>query len=933
MKNSDSKLEILIDLRKSSNTTYFEGNNVIHSQEIKRIEKIINERKENINSELEYYKDHCKFRQRYHDTISVLGSRGSGKTSFLLTLLEKYQKDSIILPITILDPTLIEEKGHIFLTIISQIKEAVEKAFKSERYNPECPKMSKQKIWREKLKNLAHGLPSIDGIGRKYEDNWHDPEYVMDKGLRAVSSAKKLEQHFHTFVNMSLEILGKKILLLTLDDIDVNFEKGWPVLETIRKYLTTPQVITIISGDIDLFSKAIRKRQWKNFGKELLINEADRLQKMSEYNDLVTEMEGQYLQKVLKPEKRIHLNTLLEKIESYKAAISIDDNGEVLPIKDYYKRIFKEFGITNISQVNAYNAFLLSLPLRTQIQFMLQFNIFKAEFYSINVTDPFLSDLYEKQVQVEQARNMPSMLNIVILKLLLKEKSLSESYQLQPITSDTSLNSSLVSLSLLFSQKVNNHPHLIFDYIIRIAYIRNLLGTIEYKDDNSDNMIARIIPSIEGLCKYAQLYQDKELRNTTGTITAYLRGFLNYQTNKKENVHSYIGTIPVKGLYGSGKKDKEGRIDWVFRNETNKKYIAQIPLNICASSVKNSTIVVYSVFGLLATISDLIREKENLSEALLVLSQIRTHMMPDFTQKGNDDDFDDIDELDLDATEVTGNTQIIEKQIRIWIECKTKPQDMKISPYLLGKIATRFYYTLVNIDKIKQNNLGDYMRYCIIALLNAILVEDAIENYNKEKQKLSESMVNIDNLNLNNTRTSYSVLRHNIAIVSQLEGNFSFSKWMLSCPLFLYFLPKDFFQYLADTSCKLEDITRIFNPLSQKALNESIYTLLCEVEIRKPEERADKSDSIGSIPFYGRNDSDSSKTIRKLMALNADYRQFIAMTTPSEFSIFIKKYQLDFSNTITEAAIKSLQSNIQTAIKARNGQAFTLAAKEWSGTK
>ena len=41
--------------------------------------------------------------------------------------------------------------------------------------------------------------------------------------------------------------------------IDVNFNNGWKVLETIRKYLTSPQIITLLSGDIKLFSKSIRK--------------------------------------------------------------------------------------------------------------------------------------------------------------------------------------------------------------------------------------------------------------------------------------------------------------------------------------------------------------------------------------------------------------------------------------------------------------------------------------------------------------------------------------------------------------------------------------------------------------------------------------------------------------------------------------------------
>ena len=63
--------------------------------------------------------------------------------------------------------------------------------------------------------------------------------------------------------------------MLFFDDADNDFSKGWPVLETLRKYLTSPQLIILISGDLDLFSYLVRKKQWTNFGKALLKNEFD----------------------------------------------------------------------------------------------------------------------------------------------------------------------------------------------------------------------------------------------------------------------------------------------------------------------------------------------------------------------------------------------------------------------------------------------------------------------------------------------------------------------------------------------------------------------------------------------------------------------------------------------------------------------------------
>ena len=81
---------------------------------------------------------------------------------------------------------------------------------------------------------MAEGIPTLDKVGKGFED-WTDPEMIMDKGLRGVRAAKNLEKDFHELVKLGLCILDKKVFLLTLDDIDINFRRGWAVLETVRK--------------------------------------------------------------------------------------------------------------------------------------------------------------------------------------------------------------------------------------------------------------------------------------------------------------------------------------------------------------------------------------------------------------------------------------------------------------------------------------------------------------------------------------------------------------------------------------------------------------------------------------------------------------------------------------------------------------------------
>lgn len=272
---------IIIELSESRNAQKFSEGHLIHADEFDQVIDWIEQRLiyiDNIEKQGKGVKQHEPI--RLHETITVLGTRGSGKTSFLLSILDECRKKNIEV-INIIDPTLIEEKGHIFLTILSEINHKVTTALANKACSPEKDDYFSKKSWDKLLQNMARGLPAMDIINNGYQD-WCDPEYVMNTGLHNVYAARTLEDTFHKLLKLGLKILDKKAFIIALDDIDIDFRKGWPVLETIRKYMTTPYMITLLSGDMRLFSKAIRKQQWKNFGKALLKNEGESLNQIHE---------------------------------------------------------------------------------------------------------------------------------------------------------------------------------------------------------------------------------------------------------------------------------------------------------------------------------------------------------------------------------------------------------------------------------------------------------------------------------------------------------------------------------------------------------------------------------------------------------------------------------------------------------------------------
>lgn len=791
-------------------------------------------------------------RMNLHNTITLSGSRGSGKTSFLLSIV-KWIKDekkdnsrnielSSLQVLEIIDPTLIEEKGHVFLNVISLITDLVEKKLDKNECDPSDNNSPiTRKEWRSSLNKLAAGLPSIDGIGPSNTDNWQDPEFVMDNGLKAVRSAQKLAENFKVFLELSLKVLKKSAFLLIFDDIDVDASKGWTVLETIRKYFTSSTLITLLSGDLELYTTVVRQKKWQNFGKEILKYEGIEQGRLSEFNRRVTKLESQYLQKILQPKYRVHLLSIGEyklynpdkQIYVYRNTKSTpDQHDEKYEVKNLYTQILKSFGVVNKYQAEGYYIYLLGLPLRTQIQFLSLFELPSGKYLtegnvnSISLTDVFLSDLNSSAIDINTAVNNPKTLNRIILKFLLKEKKLEELYQLQPITTNYSLNASLLSLNFLLSFNIENDPYLIFDYFIKIGYIRNLLPSIPYRKSHEGTLVA----NIEDLCDNSIVINDNVLKDITGKITAYLRGAISTETISK------AGTIPLYGEASTSKGDSESMSDRIDRVLKDKKadfiehMMVYMPLSSNQYVLKQSSLLTYSAYLLLGAIGELIRKVklDDVENGFSELSQLRAYVMPDFKAGSSDTSGEANPEPQHRPKRKEGDMPI-EKLFSDWVGKFSKN---KISPHLLGKISTRFFFALTAIENnIRGRKLGEVFHAHIVALMNAILIEDYREN-TAYASELTLSNTNFSNNNFIYNLEAILEKRADMTKVKsadqgmtlqEFEEKIGFSKWLLSCPLLLAYLRFDNESKLKKNItdyCELDENNEIFDLNISKFLDE-----------------------------------------------------------------------------------------------------------------
>lgn len=322
-------------------------------------------------------------RERRHDAILVSARRGEGKTTFLASILTSIQtgtyrssiaNDGAAVPqlysLGIIDPTLIETKQNIVIIIIDRIRIATEHRRRRSGRDAEYVPVENS------LRKLAQGLSLLDGIGDgPYSKDWLDPDFVLDRGLEDASAAHDFERRFRGFVKAAARYLDADAFVLAIDDVDTWFERGWPVLEALRKYLVTPQLRVILSGDLNLYALLVRRQQWGQMGDSFLKAEQLRgtvepgTSLIGKIGIMVEALQDQYLIKVAPPENRVDLKPLAYHAGIGTIELVAKDLGKPIPIDSFLRTLCdRVFGVRYVPDVELIGRQLLQMPTRSALQ-------------------------------------------------------------------------------------------------------------------------------------------------------------------------------------------------------------------------------------------------------------------------------------------------------------------------------------------------------------------------------------------------------------------------------------------------------------------------------------------------------------------------------------------------------------------------------------
>ncbi|MBO0959946.1 hypothetical protein J1P26_09425 [Neobacillus sp. MM2021_6] len=244
--------------------------------EAKKIrESIIRTNDSNFSNKQNGYREHYSV----DNTISILGSRGSGKTSVMLTFRKEHYEDPKNKEIDIILPLIVPEDMSDandtlgwFLGYLGHEVDKIDDKYKSARFNSHANNQYDQCLHKERspLKDRYNRLLK-SYITRK--DQYY--EIIQGKNVGKAEYIKENEAYVHTdqrfgkdfrdFIHQLIETKKQTnpkegtepLIMVFFDDVDISAERCPEALETIRKFFSHPNIVIFVSGDYNVFSEAM----------------------------------------------------------------------------------------------------------------------------------------------------------------------------------------------------------------------------------------------------------------------------------------------------------------------------------------------------------------------------------------------------------------------------------------------------------------------------------------------------------------------------------------------------------------------------------------------------------------------------------------------------------------------------------------------------
>lgn len=767
-------------------------------------------------------------------TYFLDGTRGAGKSTFLSSIKLALEHDHEIRGqlsfIAAIDPGRIERSEIILLVILQKLKKRVEHNLQ----NSTCMDADiLRNEWRQIFRGVAGGLSLLSDSYHPLEDL--DPELFLDWGLERTSDSTNLRSKLHSLFSMACRILQVKALMFAFDDADTDSTHAIKLLACIRKYLDTPIVMVIVTGDIELYSLLVRQHfSLTVTGKRDAALErrgnSEKKDRFDQYLQMIDHLEEQYLLKLFPIPKRMRLLPLANVIRTTECMVQYSKwERESTDIKSFIEDIVR-FGlfVKTESDISLYTDFLLNQPLRS----ILQVSAHCAPY--LNVLEPgssssltnalsqsllelSLTSLYKYSIDTDaiSMQSVPSLLQAVF-DLSLLDGDIDTAAYLRPISADRDLKSCFVTLAAEVARFCAKNPSAAFQYILRAA------GSITIYSQASENSGLRETRTHSDAAyrfkSYIGIGRDEDCLDWGRRATAVLA--VPYALNARKM------RVVIPGIIGLNRKKRNSQISSssaiqnIIAISGGELPIFAFSLVDVSSGFGNRTYA--SIFVLLGLMEKLLSAK-NAKDAHTVFARAYPELTvsgPDWLVSGgadiSDEMDDDFDEKDKEHDKNSAIWDSIDKWIYDIKPCfiNTMP-----SSILLGKIWVRLFFSLQKAsEEIRpRESFGNIMEIFACCVINAFLIEEAEHHLHPDFN--TNSITNIDRTN---PRTAVDKFVKKLRNAALDRNTLPLTSIVATCPLILGLLGS---QHGFEVALK---------PLFPDKTDESdIKNLLCPEKIRE----------------------------------------------------------------------------------------------------
>jgi len=700
----------------------------------------------------------------------VDGTRGAGKTTFINSVVKSLNSDKGDFNVSIkclptIDPTKLPRHEPILVTVTARLNKMVSDKIKGCWSSNDHKKQKEQ--WQNHLAQLQRGLHLL--TDKEYKPEYFSDALKLDAQLDYSIGGQDLSEIFEKLVERACEILGCNAILITFDDIDTQFDAGWDVLESIRKFFNSQKLVVVATGDLRLYSQLIRGKQYENYSKTLLDQEKESA-RLAERGYMVEHLEQQYLLKLFPVQKRIQLKTMLQLVgekgrDKHSEKISVlyskgSDGVKVNTVRSALENIVSNgLNIRVGSDLDMYVDELLKQPVRLLMQVMQDYysrlqesDISESVLLRDSLYGAMLSSIYRVGLNYEQHRIGMDSLCDDIFRYSLQDQEVNTGFYLRPQSSNEALRNCSVYLASQVSALCDGGLSQLLQLMLVGCGSVSLFDGVQKLFGNHGNRSQQ--PTDIEFKSYMSIGRRESVTNWANRSCAVISddGSLNTSPGV------YLGMIHMS---------KKKRAAYKALDINVESGLAKVALAASLSSALTPAPTDFlSVFNLIGAIADLadvdtgvseineiektaedvssihkkiIIENESFRKAVIKIIAKPTCVAPLWSRYAEKGAGEEVEELNVvDEKDINESIVLLIKWNRLvrQISSKIKPSSM-----LIGKIWTRLFFNLSNVaakhksllssDPLasggkytNQTNAAKIMRFNVLSFLHAVLVEE-----------------------------------------------------------------------------------------------------------------------------------------------------------------------------------------------------------------